>query len=247
MENDDRLFDDYLHDRLSGSRRKEFEERLDSDEEFRTEFEAHKLVLGAIYARRDRKLLARIAAKRKTTSRTPANQLPHTLKDVPSIARNKSKVKRKMRVYPYIVSGHRDDIGGLKSLKKKEKKTRRLKAIHYGLMAAASLALIAVIVWMFPFRSGEELVAKGKVRNIPMLVTTEALGFTSTVDSLKIQVNEIRGTSRYEFYDTLKLFLTKDPSGVKIGITYFEDTGKYELTLDDRKYRIRKYGRGFLE
>jgi len=188
MDNTDQLFDDYLSGELSESQKREFEERLDSDETFRKKFDAHKMILGAIYASHDKKLLAEIA----------------------------------------------------------DQKVKHLKPLYYWSIAA-SLLLIATVIWLIPFNSEEALISEGKVFNTPVNFTTKALAFTSTVDSLTIQLNHIKGTPRYEFSDTLKLYILKDPVKVEFSIKYFEDVKFYELTLDSRIYKLKRNSSGSLE
>jgi hypothetical protein len=126
------------------------------------------------------------------------------------------------------------------------KKGKWLRPIHYWSIAA-SVLLIAAVIWLNPFGSEEVLISKGKIRKVPVLVTTEALGFSSAVDSLDVQVNRIKGAPRYEFFDVLKLYLPERLSGVKIRVTYFESSRRYELTLEGKKFRINKFGSGRLK
>lgn len=188
MEDNDQFFDDYLEDMLTVDQISKFEKRLETDFHFRKEFEAHKLVLGAMYAQKDKKLLAQLSTE-------------------------------KVKVF---------------------------KPWHY-LSIAASISIIALFIIIYPFKKEEVLLSKGKGQKILYEVTSQALAFTSTTDSLVIQLNHIVGKDRYEFGDTLKLFLTADPSKLTINLKYFENVEKYELTIDTEKYMLENRKSGLLK
>ena len=188
MENTYQLFDDYLNNTLFEDQINEFEKRLETDPYFRKEFEAHKLVLGAIYGQKDKELLSELAME----------------------------------------------------------KVRVLKTWHY-MSIAASILILAVFVFKNPFNQEEVLLTEGNGQKISYMVTSEALAFTSTTDSLVLQLNHIKGKDRYEFGDTLKLFLTIYPVEINVSLKYYEDSNKYEITIDEKKYFLKSNKTGFLK